>query len=669
MQFFRLSIRSRLYGGFGILVILSLALAGFAVWQLSAIQRQDKKMSALSENTSRVLEASLDFHALSRVNLRYLHDGDEPTFKEAAEYETKIVGLLQTAAKATLSEERRKIYEAIEASVLRMRATRETLGDAVRTMTAGRAVLFSVGDELSAHVAKLASVARTNAERAVTMAAIAVETDILLVRVASWRFLATRDQKGVATFKTNLEKAQKHITELEKTGPQTDVRELIEPVKTALASYAAAFDATSANLLKADDVYNKELRKLTGESLVVLKTAETSLKSALESTKTETEETITSTISMQEVIAGLSLLLGLVIAFFCGRGVTRPIAGMTDAMTKLASGDIKAEIPSRDAADEMGFMAKAVDVFKQNAIERTRLEREQEETQLRTAARRKADMHKLADDFQAAVGGIIDTVSTASSGMEAAANTLSKTAEQTQELSGAVAAASEQASANVQSVASATEEMTSSVNEISRQVQESARIAAEAVKQAQQTDARINELSQAANRIGDVVKLITSVAEQTNLLALNATIEAARAGEAGRGFAVVASEVKQLASQTAKATEEISTQIASMQSATQDSVAAIKEIGGTIGRISDIASTIAATVEQQGEATQEIARNVGEAARGTAQVAASITDVNRGAAETGSASSQVLASAQSLSSESSHLKLEVDKFLSTVRAA
>jgi methyl-accepting chemotaxis protein len=308
-------------------------------------------------------------------------------------------------------------------------------------------------------------------------------------------------------------------------------------------------------------------------------------------------------------------------------------------------------------------------VFKDNMIKARQLEADAAATEQRTAAQRKADMHRLADEFQAAVGNIVDTVSTASSELEAAAGTLTKTAEVTQELSGAVAAASEQASANVQSVASATEEMTSSVNEISRQVQESSRIAGDAVRQAQQTDARINQLSQAAGRIGDVVKLITAIAEQTNLLALNATIEAARAGDAGRGFAVVASEVKQLASQTAKATEEISTQIAGMQSATEESVAAIKEIGGTIGRISEIASTIAAAVEEQGAATGEIARNVSEAAKGTAQVASNITDVNRGAGEAGSASAQVLASAQSLSGESQHLKAEVGKFLATVRAA
>ncbi len=282
---------------------------------------------------------------------------------------------------------------------------------------------------------------------------------------------------------------------------------------------------------------------------------------------------------------------------------------------------------------------------------------------------RKVTLENLANGFSSTVGKIVENVSSAATGLEGAASTLTKTAEYTQQISGTVASASEEASANVQSVASATEEMTSSVNEISRQVQESSKIAGEAVTQAQQTDARINELSQAAARIGDVVKMITAIAEQTNLLALNATIEAARAGEAGRGFAVVASEVKALAAQTAKATEEIGTQIAGMQTATQDSVAAIKAIGQTIGHISEIASTIAASVEEQGAATQEIARNVGEAAKGTGQVATSITDVNRGAGETGAASAQVLASAQSLSAESRHLRVEVDKFLATVRAA
>jgi methyl-accepting chemotaxis protein len=377
--------------------------------------------------------------------------------------------------------------------------------------------------------------------------------------------------------------------------------------------------------------------------------------------------------SLSNLIIAGTIVIGLVLLamlLWATRSVVRPLGGIVAGMHKLASGEFDLVLPGLGRRDEIGAMAQAVEAFKLKAIEKAGHEAAAKEAEAQAAAAaRKAEMHKLADGFAAAVGGIVQSVSSASAELETAAGTLRRTAEVTQERSGSVAAASEQASANVQTVASATEEMTSSVNEISRQVQESSRIATQAVRQAQQTDTRINELSKAAGRIGDVVKLITAIAEQTNLLALNATIEAARAGEAGRGFAVVASEVKQLASQTAKATDEIGTQIAGMQAATQDSVAAIQEIGGTIGRISEIAATIAAAVEEQGAATQEIARNVGEAAKGTQQVASNITDVNRGAGETGSASARVLASAQSLSQESGHLRAEVDKFLMTVRAA
>jgi methyl-accepting chemotaxis protein len=362
------------------------------------------------------------------------------------------------------------------------------------------------------------------------------------------------------------------------------------------------------------------------------------------------------------VAVGLSLAMAML-------GVTGPLNRMTHAMEDVAGGNYETVIPSLGQKDEIGRLAGALENFKAAGLEKQRLQAEQKESEGRAAAQRKAEMRKLADSFQAAVGNIVNTVSSASTELEATATTLTHTADMTQQLSGSVAAASEQASANVQSVASATEELTSSVHEIARQVQESSRIAGEAVQQAHSTDARIGELSHAAQRIGDVVKLITAIAEQTNLLALNATIEAARAGEAGRGFAVVAQEVKALAAQTAKATDEITTQIAGMQTATQDSVAAIKEIGSTITRVAEIASAITVAVEEQGAATAEIGRNVHQAAHGTTQVASNIGDVNKGAAETGSASSQVLSSAKELSSEGSKLKTEVDKFLATVRAA
>ncbi|MBR0990736.1 MCP four helix bundle domain-containing protein [Bradyrhizobium japonicum] len=365
------------------------------------------------------------------------------------------------------------------------------------------------------------------------------------------------------------------------------------------------------------------------------------------------------------VAAGLCALMGyLIIA-----SVSRPIVAMTDIMRRLAGGDRAVAIDGVDRKDEIGKMAGAVLVFKESAIETERLREAQAEGEKSAAEQRKRDMRNLADAFESAVGEIVETVSTASTELEASASTLTRTAERSQTLTTMVASASEEASTNVQSVASASEELASSITEISRQIQESARVASEAVQQARATNERVGTLSKAASRIGDVVELINTIAGQTNLLALNATIEAARAGDAGRGFAVVASEVKALAEQTAKATGEIGQQITSIQGATDESVAAIRQISGTIERLSEISSTIAAAIEEQGAATQEISRNVQQAAQGTHGVSTHITDVQQGATETGSASSQLLSAAQSLSHDSNRLKLEVGKFLSSVRAA
>ncbi|HEX2840381.1 methyl-accepting chemotaxis protein [Hyphomicrobium sp.] len=351
------------------------------------------------------------------------------------------------------------------------------------------------------------------------------------------------------------------------------------------------------------------------------------------------------------------------------RRVVAPIKSLQAAMLALAGGDKKSDIPHASRHDEIGDMARAVCIFKDAMIETERLRAEQEASEERVEAARKAEMRRLADEFQNSVGGIVDAVSSASTQLETAAGSLTRTAETTQELSGVVATASEQTSVNVQGVAAASEQLSATVSEIGRQVQQSSTIADKAVQQASNTNERVAQLSQSADRIGDVIGLINTIAGQTNLLALNATIEAARAGDAGKGFAVVAQEVKALAAQTGKATSDIAAQIAGMQQATQEAVGAIEEITSTINRMSEICGAIAAAVEEQGVTTQEISRNVLEAAKGTSEVAASITDVSKGASETGTASSQVLSSAQQLSSDSTRLRREVERFLSTVRAA
>ncbi|MBL6957728.1 MAG: HAMP domain-containing protein [Rhodospirillales bacterium] len=371
------------------------------------------------------------------------------------------------------------------------------------------------------------------------------------------------------------------------------------------------------------------------------------------------------------MLIAITLLIAVLAAIgvFFARSLTGPISSMTSSMGQLANGDLETEVPARGQKDEIGEMAEAVQVFKENAIKVKEMEAEQESAKHRTEEEKKAMMNDMADDFEASIGGVVQTVSSASTELQSSAETMSSTADQANSKASAVAAASDQASSNVQTVATAAEELSSSVSEISRQVSQSTQIAGTAVKEVDETNAKIQGLAEAAQKIGDVVELITDIAEQTNLLALNATIEAARAGDAGKGFAVVASEVKNLANQTAKATEEIGSQITGVQGATQEAVEAIGSIGRTINDMNEIASAIAAAVEEQGAATAEIARNVEQAASGTQEVSSNITGVSQAAGETGQAAGQILNAAQELSSQSEMLRGEVDKFMVQIRAA
>jgi methyl-accepting chemotaxis protein len=380
------------------------------------------------------------------------------------------------------------------------------------------------------------------------------------------------------------------------------------------------------------------------------------------------EATYMSAIRSMILILGGAVVLGLGAAIYVTRDIRRGIGSILKPMGQLTGGELSVEIPHQGETTEIGRIASALQSFKEALLaKRASDEAANAEKAIHLAGAQR--ISAAAVDFEAMIGELVGSLATASTGLETSATTLSSTADHAQELTAMVAAASEEASTNVQSVASATEELSTSVNEISRQVQESARMANEAVDQARKTNDRVGELSKAAARIDDVVVLINTIAGQTNLLALNATIEAARAGEAGRGFTVVASEVKALAQQTAKATDEIGLQIRGIQAATQESVDAIGEISGTIERLSEISSAIAAAVEEQGAATQEISRNVQQAAQGTQQVSSHVTDVQRGASETGLASSQVLSAAQLLAGESDRLKSQVQKFLNAVRAA
>jgi methyl-accepting chemotaxis protein len=661
------SVKGRIVFGFGIVILLLIVATIINVTLVSGISTDfDRFRSALGRKSQAVETDLVMTKVRVRVN-QWLRSMNPAFAKQADELLVQDSALVAQAAQLAVTDKEKQtvadIDRALKAYIESWRVIQGLYADEAkiyndRIVAPGAGIRGDLaklrdGDALDQPTSRLIGEARDGFMSSESLA--------LQYRISMKQ--ADADQLA-ATIKASL-------AALERAAPAIKAAPASEFLKQATSGITTWRDAFS-EAIKVGQARVARLNSWTANEGEAMAVGSNILRAEGEAATAEAQSSIVSTISrtgtMLYALSLVIVLIGIALSWRLAVSITRPLANMVQVLKRLAANDRALEIPETNRRDEIGQIAKAAQVFRDSMMESARLRLAQSEDEKIKDARQEK-ITRAIGAFESSVGKIVGVVAASSTGLQAAATTLTSTAEMTQRLSANVASASEQASANVQSVASATEEMTSSVNEISRQVQESSKIASEAVRQAEKTDGRINQLSQAAGRIGDVVKLITAIAEQTNLLALNATIEAARAGEAGRGFAVVASEVKQLASQTAKATEEIGTQIAGMQSATQEAVTSIKEISQTIGRISEIASTISVAVEEQGAATQEIARNVGEAAKGTGQVATSITDVNRGANETGAASAQVLASAQSLSTESSHLKLEVEKFLVTVRAA
>jgi methyl-accepting chemotaxis protein len=639
--FARLKIGTRVYAGFSLTLALLAALGGVGVVSLTGADTSFDRYALVTANTVNVAGFDRDFATVRRTAYAYAVAGQDQMRRLALDNISKVQQEI-AAALTTLRAEDRTRMEGVARLVDGYAANFEA---GIKERTAREQAYEAMAQSgLKASQAITEIVKMTTADGDFELAALAgqVQSSLLLARVNAARFVGRPDAKLAEAFRKNYADFQTTVRRLGDHLKSVESKRLASESAEQGANYMQGFDTYAAITLSLDKLFFDTMAKQGVELESMLTDIVGAQRQALTNTGSELTATMKGTRTTMMAIAIGALVFGFAIAFLIARSIVRPVSGLTAGMKELASGNFDVVLPGLDRHDEVGEMAQAVETFKVRSADRARQEAEErqaeqvrlaeakrsaderETAQRRAAeeklvAERKSTRHRLADGFESAVGHIVSTVSSAASQLEAAAVTLTSTADRTQKLASAVATASEEASANVGSAASATNEMSTSVTEITRQVHESSRIALDAVKQAQETDQRIQFLAQAAGRIGDVVKLITAIAEQTNLLALNATIEAARAGEAGRGFAIVAQEVKALAAQTAKATEEIGAQITGMQTETTQSVTAIKKIGDTIGRISEIAASIASAVEQQNAATGEIARNVQQAAKGSTE--------------------------------------------------
>ncbi|MDR3517670.1 MAG: methyl-accepting chemotaxis protein [Azospirillaceae bacterium] len=666
----RASIRSRIFGGFAFNLAFLLLIAFFAWAKVGVIGETvgDLVVSAEADvGMSAARTALADVNSGVERYIRTRSLGDREAAKVAIEKFTAALAVVQehSSSVSAVSENAAALAE----GVTRYRAAFDAIAAAVDQVRALSDQTDGFGAAAGLRTDGILEALANGGTGAMPVNAIRLSFHVELARVATLHYAMTQTPAEGTEAQRSLRMALSAVGDVLGDLGQSDSRAktLADLLRHSLDDDIKAMDAlsTAVGNLKAAQTSLQQAGKAISAQTDKISQVLSGLRSEQ---KDVTQAMVKRTRTLVFAVATIALLLGGVFAWTVGTSVSGPILKMTRAMRTIADGRLETEIPALDLYDEVGQMARAVEVFKKNMSETESLRAQQEQTKRHSEMEKRAVMQKMAEEFESNVQGIVEIVSSASTELQSTAQSMSATAEQTQRQSHAVAAASDTASSNVQTVAAATEELSSSTAEIGRQVVESSRIAAQAVQDARDTDKQVQALAAAAQKIGEVVSLINDIASQTNLLALNATIEAARAGEAGRGFAVVANEVKHLANQTANATGDIAAQVKSIQQATNDSVVAIRKIGATIGLIDEIATTIAAAVEEQGAATREIARNVQQAAVGTSEVSLNIAGVTSAAAETGAAASEVLGAAGELARQSDTLRTQVEGFIARIRA-
>ena len=665
-----MKVSSKIYAGFAVIMILLVVISVVETLSLEGANDNFQTYRSIARSTNVVGRVQANM-LMTRLEVKnFVISATEQAIKGVNERIVKVEKFVEEAQALITDPERLEQLESIGKGAKEYEmAFHEVTELQAKRNDVVEGVLNQRGPAMEKGLSQVMESAFNDSDAEAAYRAGVAQKHLLLARLYVQKFLIQNDDASFERSEKEFALMAEATAELLKHLQNPTRRRLTSEVQENQKVYSAAFAEVAETIRTRNGLIKGTLDRIGPEIASSVEDIKLSFKQEQDELGPRAAAEISQAVTTGLVLSVISVAFGVIAAFFIGRMISKPITRMTEAMGRLADRDLSVEIFGTERGDEIGRMAQAVQVFKDNALEMERLQQAQEEQEREAARRKREEMVQLANSFEASVSGVVDQVSSAASQLQATAQSMSATAEQTNSQSTTVASASEEASTNVQTVASAAEEMSASISEISRQIADSNKIAQDAVKDAEATNDQVQSLATAAQKIGDVVNLIQDIAEQTNLLALNATIEAARAGEAGKGFAVVASEVKMLANQTAKATEEIAQQVEGMQSATGGTVESIEKIGAVIARISDNANSIAAAIEEQTISTQEISKNVQEAASGTQEVASNITGVREAAEQTGAAASEVLSSSKGLSEQSDVLRSEVEKFVSKLRAA
>jgi methyl-accepting chemotaxis protein len=664
MRLHRLRLGLRITLGFGLLVVLMLGISALSAMQLSGDRAQFATLGELATNKGRVWESVSLLESIGFAEAQFRMTGEPSLMDEAVRNEARAAELLRAAATTAISAQRKAAYLAVATDIETSAAARVRFATAQSAGFAERATLFAAGDILTAATAELVAAAAAGHDAALGSLASQLETAVLLVRVANWRFLATLDSKGVASFAGKAKAANEALAAVAQRAP-AELKPQLTSVEAALRQYESGFARGSHALLDGVAIYDQDVQPMLRGMRARLGEAAKGVAEAADLSQRNMQETMDSDLWRQLALSGVVVLLGIGLALLIGRSITRPVTGMTAAMQRLAEGNHSVSIPARDNTDEIGDMARAVEVFKQNAIENAAMMRDREQ-EAAAKARRQVAMDHRTKDFGISVSGVMTSLLAAAATMRHSAEQVAEAAEGTRNATSGTVAGANESVRDLSSVAAATEEMAVSSTEISKQVSHVTSAVRAAVERATATDSKVVSLAQAAERIGDVVRLITDIAGRTNLLALNATIEAARAGEAGRGFAVVAGEVKALAAQTARATEQIGTQIVAIRDATGEAVASVRDVASAIGQVEAVATAIAAAVEEQAAATREITNSVQLVTTAMSGSAAAMERVLTIAESTDTTSRAALTAADEVGQTADTLRKEVGDFLAAM---